>query len=265
MPLLNTEAITLRRRRTRDADALVTLWGRSCGKIVASTRSVLKTSSRYAGITQPFNRMQVILYAKFDDQDIWTLTQASLVESYDGVQNDLHRISFASNLVEWIDALSGEFQSSERIWRMLLDVMKRWNQFPPLLEELAYYQLHLLVDAGLQPQLDRCGECQKTASRYWRYVVRKGGLICESCGREGVRLSGGAVEILRRLTDYKRPPSAIRMTNQQKDEIQQLLQAHGEYHAGLQSRSALFHADILKNNPNANFSTTADRIKEATS
>ncbi len=167
MTILNTEAITLRRRRTREADALVTLWGRSCGKIVASTRSVLKSSSRYAGVTQPFHRLQAILYAQNEEQEIWTLTQVSLLESYETIQNDLNRMSYASMLVEWIDALSGEFQSSERIWFLLIDILHRWNQTIPKIEELLYYQLHLLIDAGFQPLLGSCSRCQRSQTNPW--------------------------------------------------------------------------------------------------
>lgn len=247
MPILNSEVITLRRRRTRDADALVTLWCQTGGKIVASTRSVLKTSSRYAGVTQPFNRLYAILYAKTEDRDIWTLTQASLIESYEGIQNDLNRMSFAANLVEWIDALSGEFQSSGRVWRMLTELLPRWNRQPPAEEELLYYQLHLLIDAGLQPHIGHCQTCQRTQSDNWRYIAEAGCLFCESCGREGIRLSGGSVEILRRFSERSQPPFAIHLSARQKEEIRQLLLAHGAYHAGLQPRAQLVQEQIQKN------------------
>lgn len=263
MPLLNTEAVTLRRRRMRDADALVALWGRTCGKIVASTRSVLKSSSRYAGVTQPFNRLQVILYAKYDDQDIWTLTQASLVESFDAIQNDLNRISCASHLIEWIDALSGEFQSSERIWTLLLDMLNQWNKNPPRIEELSYYQLHLLIDAGLQPQIGHCRNCQRTSSRVWFYRVQDGGILCDACGRDGIRLSGGSIEILRRLSDNTRFPSSIRMSNPQKEEIQKLLQNHGLYYSGLQSRSIQYHDFLLEKSLSSSSHRAIEMVEES--
>ncbi|MBN2329846.1 MAG: DNA repair protein RecO [Candidatus Omnitrophica bacterium] len=239
MPIYHSEAITLRRRRTREADALVTFWCRSFGRVVASTRSVLKTSSRYAGVTQPFNRLQVIFYAKTDEQDIWTLTQASLIESYDGIHNDLVRISYASNLIEWIEALSGDFQSSERVWRILTECLTRWNRHAPREEELFYYQMHLLIDAGQQPDMGACQNCGKTLDGAWNYISSTGGIFCHSCRTEGLSLSGGAVEILRRLSETTRPPT-IRMSEQQRREIRSLLQTHGIYHAGLQSRAAQF-------------------------
>ena len=96
MPILHTEAITLRRRRGREADALVTLFTKGAGKILVSTRGVRKSTSRYAGVTQPFNHLNVILYAKVRDQEIWTLTQASLMEAFDAIQNDLKRMAWAS-------------------------------------------------------------------------------------------------------------------------------------------------------------------------
>lgn len=249
MPMYLSEAITLRRQRTRDADALVTLWCRSFGRVVASTRSVLKSSSRYAGVTQPFNRLQAIFYAKTDEQEIWTLTQASLIESYNGIHNNLERISYASNLIEWIDALSGDFQSSERVWRILTECLSRWDRSAPQEEELFYYQLHLLVDAGQQPDVGACQSCGKTQDGLWYYISSAGGIFCPSCRTEGLSLSGGSVEILRRLLESSHPPS-IRMSDQQKQEIRSLLQTHGFYHAGLRSRTAQFQEQMnQKNSP----------------
>lgn len=246
MPILNSEVITLRRRRTRDADALVTFWCQNGGKIIASTRSVLKTTSRYAGVTQPFNRLHAILYAKNEDQEIWTLTQASLIESYTCIQNDLERISFVENLVEWIDSLSGEFQSSARVWRMLTELLSRWNSHVPSEEELLYYQLHLLIDAGMQPQIGQCRKCQKPRSNFWRYIAESGGLFCDSCSGQGILLGGGSVEILRRFSERSQPPSRIRLSDGQKNEIQQLLRAHASYYAGLQLRSIHVQEQIQK-------------------
>ncbi len=244
MPIVHSEVITLRRRRTRDADALVTMLSETMGIITASTRSVMKTTSRYAGISQPFNRLDAVFYAKNEDQDIWTLTQASLIESFNSIQNDLNRIAYASDLCEWVETLSKDTQTSSRIWQIVMNFLKRWNQQEPCKEDLLFFQFHLLVDAGFKPGIDICLKCGKERSHNWRYIVSEGGLLCSSCGSNGFTISGGAIEILRRMMHSQQPLSNIRISPQQINEIDKLLQEHASYYAGLQSRSAIFHNNL---------------------
>lgn len=241
MPIVQSEVITLRRRRTRDADALVTMLSKTMGIITASTKSVMKTTSRYAGISQPFNRLNAVFYAKFEDQDIWTLTQASLIESFDSIQNDLSRIAYAYNLCEWVETLSKDTQTSSRIWQIVINFLNRWNNQAPTKEDLLFFQSHLLVDAGLKPGIDHCLKCGKKRSHKWLYIVSEGGLSCTSCSSNGFDISGGAIEILRRMIHNQEPLSNIRISPQQIKEIDKLLLEHASYYAGLQSRSALFH------------------------
>jgi DNA repair protein RecO len=239
MPLLQTEAITLRRRRTRDADALVILYGKTSGKVTASTKSVMKTKSRYAGVTQPFNRIHAMLYAKREEQDIWTLTQVSLIKNYDVIQNNFSRMVYASCLVEWIDFLSSEFQSSQRVWVTLTDALDDWNENVPGLEGLFYYQWRLLCAAGLQPIIAHCMATHIKDAAAWSYLPRDGGIVSAEVTRDGFAVSAGTIQVLRILANSDTPPT-IKLSAQQKREITTLLKLHLEYHAGLKSRAGLF-------------------------
>lgn len=238
MPLIHTEAITLRRRRTRDADALVILFGKTSGKVTASTKSVMKTKSRFAGVSQPFNRLHAVLYAKREDQDIWTLTQASLLETYDKLQQELNRLAYASCLAEWVDFLSNEFQSSQRVWDTLVHAFARWNQEEPNQEELFFYQWKLLVAAGLQPNITRCMHTGQESAPQWVFQPKDGG-IATADTHEGYTVQGGAIQALRKIAHSPKPPT-LTLNTQQKKEITTLLKLHMEFHAGLKSRAGMF-------------------------
>lgn len=239
MPLLHTEAMTLRRRRTNEADALVTLFTRSQGKIVTSTKSVLKTQSRYAGVTQPFNHIHTILYAKVEEQEIWTITQITLLESFDHLRNDTERMTYASCLAEWTDFLTSDFEPNQRIWHLLLNAFRRWNEKDPRLEDLYYYQWNLLLSAGLQPDITLCRQCRNKESLQWYYQTHEGGLKCASCTSAGLMLHNGSIQALRRMSASDSPPP-LHLTEDQLREINHLLQQHLEFHAGMRSRASLF-------------------------
>jgi DNA repair protein RecO (recombination protein O) len=243
MPLLRTLALTLRRRRTREADALLTLFTREGGKAVVSTKSVRKSSSRLAGVTQPFNLLDVILYAKSHDQEIWSLTQASLIRTFTLLQTDLEKMTFAACLGEWVDALSGEFEANEPAWALILEAFERFEGSPVRAEDLLYYQLRLLRISGLQPTIGRCLRCGASNAPRWGFQVSEGGLLCNACSSPGSSLShaiqGGTLQALRGFASASSPP-AIRLSDEQFQEAEALLRLHLEFHAGVQPRSSLF-------------------------
>ncbi|MEW6239073.1 MAG: DNA repair protein RecO [Candidatus Omnitrophota bacterium] len=245
MPLLHTDALIMRRRPTRDADALVTLFGEKGGKIVASTKSVMKTTSRLAGITQPFNQLHAILYAKSEDQEIWTLTQASLIRSFSAIQTDLNRMAFASCLVEWLDILSGEFESNQPVWQLLIASMERWERQEPGMEDLFYCQWQLLRDAGFEPQIGTCLRCRSVEASSWKYSVKEGGVLCRKCPGEGLTLSHASMLSLRKLAASPQPPS-WQIAIEQKNEIHLLLDRHLEYHGGMASKASRFLDKLLE-------------------
>jgi DNA repair protein RecO (recombination protein O) len=239
MAILKTEAITLRRRRTREADALLTLYCQQGGKILASTRSVMKTTSRLAGVTQPFNHLHVILYEKVEDQEIKSLTQVSLMQSFDALRSDIERMGVASCLAEWVERLSPDSETNLKIWNLLLSAFRRWNEKTPRAEELIFYQWHLLIDAGVSPGIQSCPSCGREQALQWYYRARQGVLYCDACVSEGTPLQSGAVQALRQLGLSGEPPN-LRLSEQQKREIHHLLQDHLEYHLEIRPKTNLF-------------------------
>lgn len=223
----------------READALVTLFCQQGGKVIASTKSVMKTGSRYAGITEPFNHLHVVLYIKSEAQDIHTLTQAGLVYSYDTLRQDITRLAHASCLAEWVDFLSDESQSNPVVWRLLLSAFERWSINEPRHEDLFFYQWKLLADAGLAPQVHRCVNTGVTSAKQWHYLPGTGAVSADESSQSGVVLHQGSIQILRQL-DASHEPPAIRFSKEQIKEIESLLQQHLEYHVGMRSRANLF-------------------------
>jgi DNA repair protein RecO (recombination protein O) len=239
MPLIQTEAITLRRRRIHEADALITLFTKDKGKITVAVRSVAKTSSRYAGVSQPFNHLHVVLYAKTELHDIWTLTQSALIEQYQNLQTNVKHIAAASCIAEWVDGLSTDFHSALPVWNLLKQAFSRWNQSPPTIEDVLYYQWHLMLDAGVLPDVSQCMQCKKTESVHWMFHPKEGGIFCDHCSHEGLPVQPGSLQVIRLLLNNDKPPS-VRLSGNQQREITLLMKKHLEFHADFSPTTNLF-------------------------
>jgi len=223
----------------READALVILFTKKAGKVTVSGRSVLKATSRFAGITQPYNHLHVVLYAKSREQEIWTLTQAALVRDFGSIQGDLGRMAYAACLAEWVDALSGEFESSLRTWDVLIRAFERWDATPPRPAELVQSQWRLLAEAGVQPEVGACIRCGREENASWLYSAEEGGIGCPSCIEKGTPVAAGSLQALREIVRTGFPPP-VRLSRSQWGEIDRMLQSHVEFHVGIPFRSASF-------------------------
>lgn len=240
MPYYRTESITLRRRALRDADAMLTLYTRDHGKISAIVRGALKTGSRFAGVTQPFNRLDTVFYARLEDQEVWTLTQASLVRQFPRIQGDYLRMAAASSIGEWVDLLSGDAERNETVWDALWNALERFEANAPPWETLLYYQWALLRTAGVRPGTGACARCGRQEDSAWYCHVKEGTLYCSDCESRGRRLSGGALQAARRFSLPDGPPN-VRLAPSQRLELLDWFHNHLTYHAqaNLKTHTAL--------------------------
>lgn len=239
MPTIQTEAITLRRRRLHEADVLITLFTKDKGKITVAVRSAVKTSSRYAGVSQPFNHLHVVLYAKTELHDIWTLTQSALIQQYQNLQTDVNHIAAASCIAEWVDGLSTDFHSALPVWNLLKQAFSQWNESTPTIEDVLYFQWHLMLDAGVLPEVSKCMQCNKSSSPHWMFHPKEGGIYCDQCSHEGIPINPGSLQVIRLLLNSDTPPT-VKLSGNQQREITQLMKKHLEYHADFSPSTNLF-------------------------
>jgi len=232
-----TEAVTLRRWRTQEADALYLLFTESLGKVTAKARGVAKSTSRIAGMLQPHNRTHVILYQKQEDQDILSVTQVSLVRRYPHLQGDLKSLTLAACAAELIDFCTGEGEPNRVIWSLLTKLLDFWEENEATEAQLAAFALRILKETGFEPHLAACAKCGVQERSEWYYSPERGAILCPGCRRtERLALSGGAVSTMARLTSGEKL-SALSFGEQDVKDMLLFLDEHIGYHVGRRSRA----------------------------
>ncbi|MFH1738377.1 MAG: DNA repair protein RecO [bacterium] len=237
MALHHTEAISLRRWRTQEADALYLVFAEALGKVTVKARGVAKTTSRLAGVLQPYNRIHLVLYTKQEDQDVLTVTQASLVQHYPKIQNDLAKLSLTACAVELIDSCTGESESNSTLWSLLTKLLDFWDESDATQAQLAAFALRVLKATGFEPHLSACAKCGIDERSEWYYSPERGAILCPACRRmELFTLSGGARSVMRRLTAGEKL-SALSYKDGEVQEMLMFLDEHIGYHVGRRSRA----------------------------
>lgn len=198
--LYKTEAIVLRQRRFGDADRFLTIYSPTRGKFDVKARGVRRTTSRMSGHLQPLTRCMLQL-AQGHAADV--VAGCDTMESFQGLREDLDRLSRGMYAAELIDRFMPEHAPGYPTYRLLLDTLRRLAESDDTDLVLRFMEMRLLDQSGFRPQLDVCVGCSAALQPEQNFFApQSGGVVCRSCttGVAGPRvLSLNALKVLRLL------------------------------------------------------------------
>ena len=205
--IYRTHAVVLRRRDYGDADRILTVVTPALGKLTLIAKGVRKTSSRKAGHLELLTHTSLII-AKARTWDI--VTEASTVESFRNVREDLDSISRASFLCELVDNFVESEDENQPLWELLLLALRELDsgQCDPQ-GLLCWFELHLLGVSGFQPQLFHCLNCGEEIEPVVNaFSLSEGGIFCPRCaeGRSDTEpIEADVLKVLRYLQSHDWP------------------------------------------------------------
>jgi len=247
--LYRTEGIVLKRSDFGEADRLLVLFTPGFGKLRVLAKGARRIPSRKAGHVEPFMRSQFLL-ARGRDLDI--VTQAEAVETYQGLRDDLLRMTYACHVAELVDAFAQEGEENQAVYHLLATTLERLaaGDEPALLAR--FFELRLLTLAGYRPELQSCVGCgarHEPAPAF--FSANDGGVRCLRCGEGApgvVALSLKAFRTLRYLQSQEYAAvAALRLRPGTAREVEALLRGYLTYLLERNLRSAGF-LHLLENN-----------------
>jgi DNA repair protein RecO (recombination protein O) len=178
--LYRTEAVVLHRADLGEADRLLTLYTPRFGRLRVVAKGVRKLTSRKAGHLELFAHSR-LLVARGRNLDI--VTQAELIEPYEGLREDLTRIGYAFHLAELVMRLTKEEIENPALFDLLLDALGWLAEGGNLRVTSRYVELRLLDHVGYRPQLFRCVRCNDEIRPVTNFMsFEEGGVLCPDCG-----------------------------------------------------------------------------------
>ena len=185
-----TKALVLREVRYKEADKILTLFSSTDGKITAKARGTLRKSSKTAAATQQLTYSEMTL---FGNKGKWTVNEASIIEPFTGLREDLANFSLGCYFAECIEALSVEDQPDAALLQLALNSLYALSNrlYEPLHIKTAF-ELRLMSLAGYEPDLSGCAVCGCEEMDEPLLSLDNGVVCCRSC-RDG---SMGAVAAL---------------------------------------------------------------------
>ena len=199
-----TDAIVLSRFDLGEADRVLTLITPGIGKLKAIAKGIRKPTSRIGGSLEPFAELQVAL-ARGRTFDV--VTQVSGVgHAWLNLRDSLESAATAWYLAELADRSLEERHAAEPLYALLRRAYELLDAGMAPGRVARWYEMHLLDELGVRPEVDRCVECDRMleADGRFRWVPPLGGALCDRCPGPPHNQAGLSLEALKLLKAYQR-------------------------------------------------------------
>lgn len=182
---ISTKGLIIRETPTGENDKYITVLTPERGKISVYCRGVRKLKSRHLVCTQLFCYNEFILEYK---NDKYWLCEASLIESFYAIREDLCAFSFAQYAVEVANEVTIEENEESDMLQLLLNTLylacKREKPIPLV---KAVFELRVAVICGVMPDLTSCVDCgtvKITNGEIYYFDILNGTIKCSPCNKK---------------------------------------------------------------------------------
>ena len=162
MAVLETEALVLRTYNLAEADKIVVCLTRGSGLIRAVAKGSRRLKNRFGAALEPFTLLNVSCYQK-ENQELISLRQAEILQSHFTLLGDAELLTGLAYMGDLLIDFSPPYQRNEKLFRMVKACLETVAACPADLNAvLRYFEVWLLKLEGFLPDLNRCGECNRS-------------------------------------------------------------------------------------------------------
>ncbi len=197
MQLYRDDGIVLRTQKLGEADRIITILGRTSGRIRAVAKGVRRTKSRFGARLEPFTHVDLMLHT---GRSLDIITQAEVIRPYGApLAGDYPRYTAGVAMLETAERFTPvEKEPALRQLLLLIGGLRALGDAehaPGLV--LDAFLLRSLAVAGYAPALQECARCGapesgapesgalRSGRRLPAFAVAAGGMVCASCRPPG--------------------------------------------------------------------------------
>jgi len=169
-----------------EADAVITLFTETLGKVAAMARGARKSKRRFVAALEPMHTVEVTVDER-PSAELFGLRDAVVVVPRTYILASLDRMTAAGKALRWARGGSPNRTPEHGVWVEVETLLDRLNDpadpLPPG-THLAASGLRMLRHFGYGLELDACVRCGRACdvARPAFMDAGAGGLICQSCG-----------------------------------------------------------------------------------
>ena len=180
---ITTKALVLRGVDYKESDRILTLLTQEQGKLTASARGCRKKGSAIAAGCQLLAWSELVLY---DYQGRWAVKEAAVERLFQGVRNDIVRLSLGCYFAEAAELLAVEGEENTPLLSLTLNSLHALDKMPekPLALVKAAFEWKAMALAGYEPRMEGCAVCGTAPPEEPRFHLREGCFTVPGAGRQ---------------------------------------------------------------------------------
>lgn len=201
--LVKDLAICLARRDYSESSQIITVFARENGKVRGIAKGARRPKSKFGGGIELLSTGQLVFSTPRASSGLLNLAEWTVLNNHQNLRRSLGQLHQAYYLAELTDLFTEELDPHQQLYDMLsraLDSLCSGHNWLDLLS----FQVGLLRQVGLWPDLSQCTQCGKVApprsAAYLSYT--EGGLLCRKCSPsvdEKTRVTSQGLQIIRSL------------------------------------------------------------------
>ena len=217
---IKTTGLVLRETAYKESSRILTVLTQTEGKITVSARGAKRRGSKTAASTQLLAFSEMTL---FSQRDRYTLTEASGIELFLGLREDIRAMALGSYFAEVLEAAADTDIPNPMMLSLGLNCLYALSENMAPVEKIkAVFELRLMCLMGFEPRLDACEICGKSDPDVPVLSLAGGVIHCAGCGALGygeeMALTPGVLDAMRyivgcdmkRLLSFSIGPEALR-------------------------------------------------------
>lgn len=200
-----TQGVILSKKDRGEADQIFTIFTKDFGKIEVLGKGIRKIVSKLRSSICDFYLSEIEFV---QGKNYKILTDALLIEKFGEIRKVLLKLKIILKISRVLDVLVEKEEPDERIWELLIEILKRLKNSPILVLKLYliyhYFFWNLISILGYKPQLYFCLFCQKKLKPERLYFSLQGGITCNLCSKNDklkIPISAEEVKILRKILE----------------------------------------------------------------
>lgn len=198
MALVKTKGVIIKVQDYKENDKLLWMYTEELGKVTCIAKGAKRSKSQLLSVTLPLCFGEYLL---FKGKNLYNLQEGKIINSFQGLLNNLEKLTYSSYLCELIDICVENDEVNSALFKEFMICLYLLSTDALDYELLVRaFELRLLEATGYNLELDRCCICKKKISVADYISLSYYGGVCDECNKEyGFFISKPAYNALRFL------------------------------------------------------------------
>ncbi len=198
------KAVCIRAIDYSNTSQIVTFFTENHGKIDAIAKGSRRQKSKFDGPVEFFS-FGTVVYSYSENANLATLTEFEQEPVFSKISGNLNTMNCSLFAAELLYSLTEKHDPHSELFKSFVNFLNKIQQTKEktgILSLLIFFQLSLLKNIGLLPDLKKCANCNNAFSEGMRNIYfsnAANGLVCRDCENsfpDKVKISNKAAEAL---------------------------------------------------------------------